>query len=350
MFEEVEESINIIDPLNTEFKFDETFSENSHYRSTQFSNANTSSYIFNEPTHERRTMKEKISKIKFLLNKRHSSPPKFNSSDDKKKSLKQRNREASQRSRDKKKMELINLYNENAELKMKLDIYNDKINQLCFHCKCMFHHEEDSQDNYCFIESNTSASTNSFLREKIISFSLFALFCIGILCCCSLGVRFLNSSSPSEKFRSSLEVEVEAMKPLIKDEKKIHEEHNDKQYSQYTSIKPFPKILIDDTESKKSYYIPYNDILSYKNYHVCKNNLFSFSPMKDCTSSETELKKEKKKNPKESIYFKMFLPLCSNNEDKDSASFFEKEKEEQKKREYYYEVKCEVTSFTKYLK
>ena len=81
----------------------------------------------------KKTMKEKIEQQKIRLGK-ETKEIIF----DKKEDLKRRNREAAQNSRNKKKLELIHLLEENKMLKDKIYLISSKINLLCSHCKNFF--------------------------------------------------------------------------------------------------------------------------------------------------------------------------------------------------------------------
>ena len=99
----------------------------------------------------KKTMKEKIEHQKMILGKDNKEI--FLN---KKEDLKRRNREAAQNSRNKKKLELIHLLEENKMLKDKIYLISSKINLLCSHCKNFFepNQMENNNNNICVDCSN----------------------------------------------------------------------------------------------------------------------------------------------------------------------------------------------------
>ena len=148
----------------------------------------------------KKPIKEKIKHQKLLLEKRGlTEKERKEIYFDKKEDLKRRNRESAQKSRDKKKLEFMQIIAENKKLKDEIYNINKKINLLCSGCKNIF---DMKNDNVCINCTNTnsnniedesilnSPSTTTFFShlkiQKIFNFvliSLFTLLCIfGLIC------------------------------------------------------------------------------------------------------------------------------------------------------------------------
>ena len=154
------------------------------------------------------TMKEKIEHQKIRLGK--ESKEIFL---DKKEDLKRRNRQSAQNSRNKKKLELMKLLEENKMLKDKIYMINCKLNLLCAHCKNFFEPNQIIKNNVCMgclytdnnnktIQNNNSleldenifdnthnTQSSSFFSnlkmQKLFNFmliGLFSLLCIFCFC------------------------------------------------------------------------------------------------------------------------------------------------------------------------
>lgn len=315
----------------------------------------------------KRTMNEKKEKIKFLLSKRAASKEKkeevnINDVILKKEKLKQKNREASQKSREKKKQQLIQLINENHKLKLELDNYNTKINQLCTHCKCMFEHTDICPINtssQLYIDEESTAS--SYSESHSISFTIPATLCILLTI---LGCFFLIT--PDEQSNGN--------HPIMRRAEQINIRNytSFEQYKEYKSVKSYPQILIDDNHDKKSYYMNIEDYYRLQNnkFEMCQSSTF-YQSYKKTPKKETnnQTKTSSKKNYYNSVYFKMFVPLCNNatssideqgGDENNLRSHYERyflenvenEKDEfdKKDKDFYYEVECKVMNFSKLIK
>jgi hypothetical protein len=160
---------------------------------------------------KKETIKEKIKHQKLLLEQKRGLTEKekneiyFNKKED----LKRRNREAAQKSRDKKKMELMKIIEENKQLKYEIYLINSKINLLCSGCRSIFelNMENAKDNNICVncssikenadnnIDINDIPSTNysfGYLKtQKLFNFTLLGLFSL----LCIFGLFSLNTSN-----------------------------------------------------------------------------------------------------------------------------------------------------------
>lgn len=314
----------------------------------------------NKKRNNNRSYDEKKNLIKFLLNKKNKKCLPLNICNQKEKK-KQRNREAADKSRKKKKQELLYLIKENDSLRQEIDEYNKTINLLCNHCKCKFNQNHDmyclntQKNNIDIVPHSTSSSMllNSFSSLTKTSFSFFfgcLLTIFFILCIVS------NKTGDQTQNKAIILHSQTQPRKLIESNSQLN----------YTSIKKMPQILIDDPHSNMSYYVPFEDFykLKNKNMDMCKN------PLKENIIKHKSLIIEKKKKTYyDSIYFKLFVPLCNEkdrhldyflndiinvNDNTQNKSSKEDEfniktvKENQK--HFYYEVKCQVMNFTKMIK
>lgn len=345
---------------NSYEKFDDSFSIYENSFSTK-KDSHSGILLDNELIHKR-TMNEKKEKIKFLLSKRAASKEKkevnINDIIVKKEKLKQKNREASQKSREKKKQQLIQLINENHKLKLELDNYNTKINQLCTHCKCMFEHSDICPINtssQIYIDEETTSS--SYSQSHSISFTIPATMCILLTI---IGCFFLIS--PDEQSRTNHPIMRRAEQVNISNYTSFY---FSEQYKEYKSVKSYPQILIDDNHDKKSYYMNIEDYyrLQNNNFEMCQSSTFyqNYKAQKK-EANHNKTKTNSKKNYYNSVYFKMFVPLCNNatEEENNLRSHYdryflenienEKDEFDKKNKDFYYEVECKVMNFTKLIK
>lgn len=347
------------------------------------------SIINNDVGTQKRTYKEKKEKIKFLLSKRNHGIEKpievvenKNELILKKEKLKQKNREASQKSREKKKAQLLNLINENHKLRLELDQFTTKINQLCKNCKCMFEHDYNcggidvEHNDQIYIEDthiSTHNSTSTYSQHKAISFMISGVFCILLIF-----LMFSNSGGIEFNHKHSA---LRNANQIIKyyDQSINNNVVSKKVDRKYMSIKKFPQILIDDSHNHKSYYINFEDYyqLQNKNFEMCQNTNF-YSEYKQKKTNKTEHKNSTNNKSNKyfnSVYFKMFVPLCNSvNEENNNDNFtnhfdffflenadknynndnqnMEQNQElyNQTNKDFYYEVKCKVMNFTKLIK
>lgn len=373
-------------PSNDDFSqkdsFIDFFEENSN-------NDKNKSIVNNISGTQRRTYKEKKEKIKFLLSKRNHNEVKSvevmenkNELILKKEKLKQKNREASQKSREKKKAQLLNLINENHKLRLELDQFTTKINQLCKNCKCMFEHDNScggtglDNNDQIYIEDthiSTHNSTSTYSKHKEISFMISGLFCIILIF-----LMFSNSGG----------IEFNHKHPTLRNTNQIikYYDHsiNNKAASnddkKYMSVKKYPQILIDDSHNQKSYYINFEDYyqLQNTNFEMCQNTNFYYKYKQKKTNKTQHNNSTNSKSNKyfNSVYFKMFVPLCNSvNEENNNKTKYDnftnnhydffflgnsdknyspmeqnQELYNQTNKDFYYEVECKVMNFTKLIK
>ena len=141
----------------------------------------------------KKSIKEKIKHQKLLLEKRGlTEKEKKEIYLDKKEDLKRRNRESAQRSRDKKKLEFMQIIAENKKLKDEIYNINKKIDLLCSGCKNIFDTKNDNECINCtYTNSNNNIEADSILNspstttlfsnlkvQKIYNFVLLSLFCL----------------------------------------------------------------------------------------------------------------------------------------------------------------------------
>ena len=276
----------------------------------------------------KKTMKEKIEHQKIRLGKENKEIL-F----DKKEDLKRRNRESAQNSRNKKKLELIKLLEENKMLKDKIYIINSKINLLCSHCKNFFMSNQEKINNKicedCLytnnnindannnielddnILDNTHTQSSSFFSnlkiQKLFNFILIGLFSLLFIFC----IFSYNNDNYSLRNNQEIINETEVNNSLISNDslKNNNENNEDKSHGNefFNSFqckkRSFASIMLD--EFKEMDWIPKYDI----------NNI-------------NQIKKENKENNKikNPIYFKLFVQSCSldeepENNNKDYISF-----------------------------
>ena len=308
----------------------------------------------NEESNNKNIMKEKVQNAKkaFMLKKENNKQGKvfFKLQNDKdkilqelilkKELLKKRNREASQKSRIKKKEELQLLYNENQKLKNEIQEIHNKIDLLCSHCKCIFHENiENNSDNIILSNDTTNyfSSFTSVSTQRIFAFSFISVFLI-------IFTLFLTDNYQNKNGIRNLQIK-------MIEEKKIINNNN------YTSIKNLPKIIIDDHILQKNYYMNFDDYtkLTNNNKDICHIDSY-LNINNDNNHSELNSKKSEFNQTINSVYFKMFMPLCDNDNGKHNhqeSFFLEKENNENKQnceQDFYYEVKCKVMDFNKTFK
>ena len=260
--------------------------------------------------------------------------------------LKKRNRISAQKSRNKKKEELKLLYEQNEKLKNEVQEFHNKIDLLCSHCKCIFHeYNNENNSEYNSNNINISDTTNymssfSYIsKQRIFSFSFIAIFTI------LLTFIFHENYNNNNNLRK-LEIKMIEEKKII---------------NNYTSIKNFPKIIIDDHILKKNYYMNFDDYLRLTNNNKDICHIDSYINIEKEINSSSKINSNVSKKlinttiNYNSVYFKMFMPLCDKDESKHSHSdylFLEKIDNEIKnfEQDFYYEVKCKVMDFSKGLK
>ena len=260
--------------------------------------------------------------------------------------LKKRNRISAQKSRNKKKEELKLLYEQNEKLKNEVQEFHNKIDLLCSHCKCIFHeYNNENNSEYNSNNINISDTTNymssfSYIsKQRIFSFSFIAIFTI------LLTFIFHENYNNNNNLRK-LEIKMIEEKKII---------------NNYTSIKNFPKIIIDDHILKKNYYMNFDDYLRLTNNNKDICHIDSYINIEKEINSSSKINSNVSKKlinttiNYNSVYFKMFMPLCDKDENKHSHSdylFLEKIDNEIKnfEQDFYYEVKCKVMDFSKGLK
>ena len=256
--------------------------------------------------------------------------------------LKKRNRISAQKSRNKKKEELKLLYEQNEKLKNEVQEFHNKIDLLCSHCKCIFHeYNNENNPEYNSNNINISNETTNYLSsfsyisiQKIFSFSFIAILTM-------LFTFILYENYDNNKLRK-LEIKMIEEKKII---------------NNYTSIKNYPKIIIDDHILKKNYYMNFDDYLKLTNNNkdICHIDTYINVEKEKNSSSKIKSTYSKKLNSTinyNSVYFKMFMPLCDKDENKHSHFdyyFLEKIDNENKnfEQDFYYEVKCKVMDFSK---
>ena len=167
--------------------------------------------------------------------------------------------------------------------------------------------------------------------QRIFSFSFLAIFTM-------LFTFILYENYDKNKLRK-LEIKMIEEKKII---------------NNYTSIKNYPKIIIDDHILKKNYYMNFDDYLKLTNNNKDICHIDSYINVEKEINSNNSKKLNTTINYN-SVYFKMFMPLCDKDESKHSHSdyfFLEKIDNENKnfEQDFYYEVKCKVMDFSKVLK
>lgn len=306
----------------------------------------------------KKTIKEKINHQKLLLEQKRGLTEKDKKAIyfDKKEDLKRRNREAAQKSRDKKKLEFMRIIEENRKLKDEIYIINSKINLLCSGCKTIFDHKnEDIQNNNICVncsliddnkknidEGNdilNSASTSSlFVNLKIqklfnfILISLFTLFCIfGLISNIPNYNNFDNK--PSNKMRNMKEKE---------DNRNFGIYNNDNNISKLSDYFLKKNNYIDSHKFNINDKFEKKDKNNNYKYEICSQDFFTsfqcykkpfLSKMVSNDTNEESFKENINSNSinndyknyinnsiinnnkKNSIYFKLFLQSCSKDED-----------------------------------
>ena len=309
------------------------------------------------------TIKEKIKHQKLLLEQKRGLTEKekneiyFNKKED----LKRRNREAAQKSRDKKKLEFMKIIEENKQLKYEIYLINSKINLLCSGCRSIFDlkMENAKDNNICVncssikdnadnnIDINDIPSTNysfgNLKTQKLFNFTLLGLFSL----LCIFGLFLLNTSNTSnsiivdnndinkQKIRN-----IEEIEQNISDNIKINNNNNISKLNDYYIFKKnnYTDLNIDKFNNHNKYNHNHNHKHNhnYKN-EVCEKDYFtSFQCQKKSfihniniynhentsnndnndylNNSFFEDNKNSINKNKNSIYFKLFVQSCSKDE------------------------------------
>ena len=297
----------------------------------------------------KRSIKEKINHQKLLLEQKRGLTEKEKKEIyfDKKEDLKRRNREAAQKSRDKKKLEFMKIIEENKKLKDEIYIINSKINLLCSGCKTIFDFKsEDIPNNNICVNCSSSDNNNNnnlddindnilnspstslfFSNLKIQKFfnfvliSLFTLFCI---------FELISNIPSNNTFENKFDGTIRNMKE-IEQNKSIIINNNISRLNDYFFKKN------DFIDSNKAYLENKEKINNFK-YEVCTKDFFtSFQCQKKSFLSkmdnEDNIEGKNNKNNyenfndensnnnnsishnnKNSIYFKLFVQSCSKDE------------------------------------
>ena len=321
----------------------------------------------------KKPIKEKIKHQKLLLEKKRVLTEKekkeiyFNKKED----LKKRNRESAQKSRDKKKLEFMQIIAENKKLKDEIYIINSKINLLCSGCRTIFDLKtEDTKDNnnnninnICinctstnnnaeeknieeindniFNSPTTTSSFNNLKVQKLFNFiliSLFAFFCI---------FEIISNFQPNNNINIENTNDIK-----IRNIKEVEENRNIKININKNNDKSMISIIDSDYFFKKNNYnidpniklnINSNNEHKSSNNHykneVCEKDFFtSFQCQKksfksfiskidnndnnneDIIKDNIKNKNDKNEhlyttnNNKNSIYFNLFVQSCSKDE------------------------------------
>ena len=338
-------------------------------------------------------IKNKIKEQKFLLYKHKPFNIKI---ENKKKSLndiikykenlKLRNRLSSQKSRDKKKLELQILIQENLKLKNELNDFNNKINLLCSNCKCIINKNYNNENNDNFkieeinlIESNNNStnynqtiysSFNNLFEIKKIFFSILAI--ITLLAIFTFSINEINNNNNKiirKLNNNNLNIKKQKNIFINNDNKKIYNKSLN-----YSYVKSLPQIYIEDFNYNNSYYIDFSDYynkIKKSNENICQkdiiiNNFLNKKNDNNKKKVKNNLKENNKNNQNKnfynSVYFKLFVPLCNIKEPENISTHYdyffledinEKKNNSYKKdnnldnKNYYYEVKCEVMDINK---
>ena len=288
----------------------------------------------------KKTIKEKIKHQKLLLEQKRGLTEKEKNEIyfDKKEDLKRRNRESAQKSRDKKKLELKQIIEENKKLKYEIDMINSKISLLCSECRCIFDlKSEDIKDNnICVdcsliknndnIDINETPSTNwTFNNLKIQKPFNFVLICLFTLLCI-FGFIFLNISNNNDfenekKIRSIKEIDEnrnKSIKIINNNFSKINDyffNNNNYIHSNTNTNKPnksykneiCEKDFFTSFQCQKKSFI--QKINNYNNDY--ENNIINPEINNNKINDENNNNINLNKN---SIYFKLFLQSCSKDE------------------------------------
>lgn len=311
----------------------------------------------------KKAIKEKIKHQKLLLEqKRGSSDKEKEIYFDKKEDLKRRNREAAQKSRDKKKLEFMQIIEENKKLKDEIDIINRKINLLCSGCKTIFDLKSDNiQDNNICVNCtstnnieeindnifNSPSISSSFTNLKIqklfnfILISLFALFCIFELVS-NIPYNFdVESGRKYQIVRNIDQIEFNDSFKVVNN----HNKYKNNSNNNISVIDHYFFIKNNNMNSNTNKSIDSNNgqkikVNKYKN-EVCEKDFFtSFQCQKKSFISKIDNNEEEENNinsniynedifnidgkniyistnnnNKNSIYFKLFVQSCSKDED-----------------------------------
>jgi hypothetical protein len=320
----------------------------------------------------KKTIKEKIKHQKSLLEQKrgHIEKEKKEIYFDKKEDLKRRNREAAQKSRDKKKLEFRQIIEENKKLKDEIYIINSKINLLCSGCKSIFdlntsHAENNKQDkdndNLCvnctstnnnledindnILNSHSNSSLTIFGNLRIQKlFNLAFISLLGIFCIFEVIINIpINTNNDNNKIYEQLRniEEIEQNGTLKIDNRNINKIKdnplgisnistiNDYIFKKNNYIDTNVKInVIDKVNEDKN-----NNINHYKNEFCEKDFFTSFQCKKKLYDNNDDyigdnniddknyFKDNKDKNVfsisnnnKNSIYFKLIVQSCSKDE------------------------------------
>ena len=254
----------------------------------------------------KKTMKEKIEHQKMILGKDNKGI--FLN---KKEDLKRRNREAAQNSRNKKKLELIKLIEENKMLKDKIYIINSKLKLLCSHCKIFFDISEPSEHINCSNNDNTNiefednilnthnTQSSSFFSnlkiQKLFNFTLISLISILCLFC------FFSNGDDSNTLRNNLE------------KYNVTEWNKSNIYSEPLKNK---SDINEDKKNEKKFFNSFQcKKRSFASMMFDKYKNFEWN-LEDNNNNDNLTHEEKNYNKiKNPIYFKLFVQSCSLDEE-----------------------------------
>ena len=315
---------NLLDNSCSNFLIDNIQSEN------LFSSNSDENTIKKNLFTTKKTIKEKIKHQKLLLGKEDKQLY-F----DKKEDLKRRNRESAQKSRDKKKLELLNIIEENKKLKDKLYIINSKLNLLCSHCKNIFDYEsnninlignnndnnnnkkeennnicmnfksaENNNNNIIELEENIyNTQSSSFFTnlkiQKIFNFTLISLFTLFCLFSFLLNSKISNNNSNTLRHNQEIieNIKINISKEEIFDNKKEKGICEKDFFSSFQCKKKSFTSIINDANLDFNF----DDNIENKEYMSNLNE-------RENIENKFLKKKNKIKNP---IYFKLFVQSCS---------------------------------------
>ena len=314
----------------------------------------------------KKNIKEKIKHQKLLLEQKrdHTEKEKKEIYFNKKEDLKRRNREAAQKSRDKKKLEFMHIIEENKKLKDEIYIINSKINLLCSGCKTIFdfktlhienNKNNNNSDNVCvncistnnniedindnILNSHSNSTTTIFGNLKIqklfnfVLISLFGLFCIFELIANIQNNTSIDNIEINDQIRNMKEIEKnDNIKIENQNNNKIKENKNISKLDDYlfkknnymeTNVKM--NIMDKNSDNKKTN-------INHDKDEFCEKEIFtsfqckkrSYENNDDYIDDNTFDDKNYFKNDndknlyissnKNSIYFKLFVQSCSKDE------------------------------------
>ena len=302
---------------------------------SQYHTKDKDSFSLSEETHKE---KGKIFSIRKMRQSRKA----------KKEILKQKNKISQKKSRERKKLDIIKLVQENKQLKVKIETISSK---LCEKCKKLLNKESNEEKKTQFLLSNTPHMSLPSSAKLLTYFtSIVVIFCL--LCNFSPQISFLLKTSLNsnkklvDKILTSNRLLTAAKNTqnsnLYLNVKQISESQKLPQAGVFMSFGDFYSVTTQNAFLESKY-----DFINNGKIRVIKDSSYASSIPKKCERCLLEINADNIIRNSENLHFKLFLP---------STRFWDKDNQTSKEDNYtidvtsvdemlMYEVECEVVGF-----